>query len=143
MKRLAVLFTVLALAACGGQEGGTASTAPSEGGQAPAVDAGGALDQAADMAAEAAGVAPVVKECVDLVGAAQFGDALPVCLKAVQAHPESAEAQAALDQAQEEAAKAQALDAAAQAEDAAAGAGEEAAAEADKAKEGLPEGIRQ
>jgi hypothetical protein len=142
MKRLAVLFTVLALAACGGQEGGTASTATSEGGQAPAVDAGGALDQAAEMAADAAAVAPVVKECVGLVKAAQFGDALPVCLKAVQAHPESAEAQAALDQAQEEAAKAQALDAAAQAEGAAAEA-EGAAAEAEEAKKGLLEGIRQ
>jgi hypothetical protein len=87
------------------------------------------------MAADAVAIAPVVQECLDLVKAAQFSDAAPVCLNAVQQNPESAEAQAALEQAQQAAAQAQAMDAAAEAE--------EAAAEAEKAKEGLLEGIRQ
>lgn len=142
MRWLAIPLMVLALAACGGQEDGTSSAA-GEGAQAPAVEAGGALDQAAELAAEAAVVAPVVQECLDLVKAAKFSDAVPVCLNAVQQNPESAEAKAALDQAQEAAAQAQALEAASESLDEAAAEAEAAAGEAEEAKEGLLEGVRQ
>jgi len=81
MTRLAVIGLILALAACGGQDGSSVETS----------DAG-----SADVAA---GADPAVQGCLELVGDEQFAEAVPACMAALEQVPDSERAQAALEQA--------------------------------------------
>jgi len=85
MRTFLISFAVLGLVACGqGSDSGTAG-APED---------------------VAAGANPIVQQCLDLVAAGAFTDAVPVCTQAVEAG--SADAEAALAQAQQELASAEA-----------------------------------
>lgn len=97
MRLLATLM-VLALAACGGQEGGDAEPMAEGTGQAE-----GTLEDVAGTA-EGLGVSPAVQGCLDLVRQARFEEAIPACTEAVAQSPESEEAKAALEQARQGAA---------------------------------------
>jgi hypothetical protein len=106
MTRLAVIFFAFAVLACGGQEAGTGDT------EAPPVSTEG-------------GAAP----------GAQFQQALPVCLAALDAEPDNQEVSAALDKARSESAKV------ADAQQAAEGAAAGGASSLDDAKQGLTDQI--
>jgi hypothetical protein len=57
-------------------------------------------------------VDPAVKDCLSLVKAGQFAQAVPVCTRAVKADPENQDVASALQTAQQKAAEAQATQAA-------------------------------
>jgi hypothetical protein len=128
MTRLAVIFFAFAVLACGGQEAGTGDTeAPpvsTEGGAAPG-----------ETPTPTVSVDPQVASCLDLVRRAQFQQALPVCLAALDAEPDNQEVSAALDKARSESAKV------ADAQQAAEGAAAGGASSLDDAKQGLTDQI--
>ena len=132
MTKIAVTILAVAMLACGGSD-----TAPTgETGDAPPVSAtgggsAGAPEAAPPPAPTAAAVHPQVESCLDLVRKAQFQEALPVCLAALDFEPDNQEVRDAVEQARTEAAKRAAGAAAA-------GTGaEDAAAEAASQVEGL------
>lgn len=136
MRRLAIGIICLGFVACGGGESekaGSEALREVEGTAREAAktaeEAVGSVGAAAEAAMEEPkqAASPDVQKCLDLVKAGQFGEAVPVCMRAAGVDPDNQEVQAALTKAQSEAATA-------------AGA-EGAAAEAQGAAEGLMEGM--
>lgn len=151
MRRIAVVLSILALAACGGRETestatqkatppvGTRSEPAAPAAPAPTAQAPAPTTQAP---AEPMGMAsPQSQRCLDLVAAGEYTQALPICTAAYAQNPSDPGVQAALERARAEAAKTAAAGAAAQSAAGEAAAGAMGAAEgAQKAAEGAAEG---
>lgn len=90
--------SLLALAACGGEESG-AGMAEGEGAEAPPVST-------AREGAEEPGTSARSAECLDLVEAGEFERALSVCAEAAKAAPQNREVQEALSEARQQAGEA-------------------------------------
>jgi hypothetical protein len=118
MKRIAIAFVVLGLAACGGSESGDTATAP-EGSPA----AGATAQEGTGAAGGSAATSPTAQRCLDLVREAKFAEAVPVCTRAAGMDPEDARVQEALQTARAKAAELP--DVAAEADEAAKEAGSE------------------
>ena len=108
MVRLILVMAAFALVACGDAETGQTGSAPEA--EAPAVSATAPRAATAPRSAEApvSAVAPGttdvnVQRCLDLVAQSRFAGALPVCLQALQADPDNADVQAAVERARAEA----------------------------------------
>jgi hypothetical protein len=109
MTKYAAALAMLALIACGGQE--ASAPEPTQGAEASGTEAvGGTAPDVAGAPFEAAAPAEI-QSCLELVQEGRFSDAVPVCLRAVEQNPESAEAKAALEEAQQQAAGASAEEA--------------------------------
>jgi len=125
------LLCAVALACGSGDSGdGYGEESASE---APAVSA----QESAESGSGARATAPEVQSCLDLVGQARFREAVPVCLRAVEAAPGNAEVKQALDRAQREVATSEAGQAAESAKEAAESEAGKAAEGASKALEGM------
>jgi hypothetical protein len=98
MRAIAFAAIAALFLSCGGQQETSAPEAA-----APSGSAGGMSD-VAGAASEALGVDPLVQDCLGLVADAKFAQAVPVCLQAVEAAPESQAAKDALARAQQQAA---------------------------------------
>jgi hypothetical protein len=115
--------------ACGAETTEPGQAAPPEA-QTPPVSA--PAPDSMDSAIEGV-VDPSVAQCLDLVRANKFGEAIPVCTRAQQAEPENTDVKGALENARAEFEKAQADEAKARLEQAAA----EKSSALEDAKKGL------
>jgi len=132
----AALLCAAALACGSGDSGdGGAGYGEESGSEAPAVSAQESAQGGSGAGSAGEATPPEVQSCLDLVGAAKFREAVPVCLRAVEAAPGNEEVKQALDRAQREVATSEAGEAAGSAKEAA----EE---EAGKAAEGASEALR-
>jgi len=133
----AALLCAVALACGSGDSGdaGGGGYGEESASETPPVSAQGPAEGGSGSGAE--GTPPEVQGCLDLVGDAKFREAVPVCLRAVEAAPGNEEVQQALDRAQREVAQSEAGEAAGSAKEAVEGEAGEASEGASKALEGL------
>ena len=112
MARLVVTLFVFAMLACGGSDTGQTGAA---GGAAPVGASAGERASVPETPQPSVTVDPRVEGCLSLIRQAQFREALPVCLVALDVDPDNEQVRAALDQARTETAKVAAAEAAGQA----------------------------
>lgn len=106
MRRIAIAFMILGLAACGGSETGDTAAAPegSPKGTLAAPGSPAAGKAYGESTAAATATSPVAQRCLDLVADAKFAEAVPVCIKAAGMDPEDARVKEALQTARAKAA---------------------------------------
>ena len=101
MVRVALMISLFALIACGGED--TAQTTGP--GETPPAAAAGERAVAPEAPEPPAMPHPQVESCLDLIRQAAFERALSVCLAALAVDPDNEEVKAAVEKARSEAAK--------------------------------------